>query len=670
MSFNQIKHFFSLLKSKGWPIRFYLKQFFRVLKKLEKIIFFVFLTMFLMGVFFLGRNVYLKNTEIQPAEGGAFVEGVLGQPRFINPIYSQASDIDRDLAELIFSGLMKYDETGKIVPDLAEDIQILEEGRIYEISLKENLFWQNNLPLSVDDVIFTVETIQNSDVKSPLRPSWLGVEMEKISENKLRFKLKNPYGPFLESLTLKIIPKNVWKDVSPQNFPLVIYNLKPIGSGPYKLKNLKQDNLGKITSLDLVRNPKYYGKTPYLTQISFRFFDNEEKLIKAAQKKEIQGLSILNSDFFQILKNSEFQELRLSLPRYFVVFFNPDESKILSDQKLRQAINYGTNKKEILEKALAGYGKAVDSPILPEIYKFNSPSKIYEFNPEKAKEIFNKAGFVEKEEGKREKIIEKETAFQFKSDLREGSTGKEVEELQKCLAKDPEVYPNGEITGYFGSKTKEAVIKFQEKYKKEILEPQGFEKGTGLVFKTTRQKLNELCAPNLKEILPLKFSLVTVNQTTSLEVANILKNQWKVLGLELEIKALDISQLEEVIKERNYEGLLFGEVLGIIPDPFPFWHSAQIKDPGLNLAIYQNKIADKLLEEARQTFNENERKEKLENFQDILIEDVPALFLYNPDYLYFVSKEIKGINEKIITDPSKRFSGIENWYIKTKRAWK
>jgi len=171
MSFNQIKHFFSLLKSKGWPIRFYLKQFFKILKKIEKIVFFVFLTMFLVGVFFLCRNFYLGNTEIQPAEGGVFVEGVLGQPRFINPIYSQASDVDRDLVELIFSGLMKYDENGKIVPDLAEEVKILEDGRVYEVSLKENLFWQNDSPLSADDVIFSVETIQNSDVKSPLRPS-------------------------------------------------------------------------------------------------------------------------------------------------------------------------------------------------------------------------------------------------------------------------------------------------------------------------------------------------------------------------------------------------------------------------------------------------------------------------------------------------------------------
>jgi len=116
--------------------------------------------------------------------------------------------------------------------------------------------------------------------------------------------------------------------------------------------------------------------------------------------------------------------------------------------------------------------------------------------------------------------------------------------------------------------------------------------------------------------------------------------------------------------------LLFGEVLGQTPDPFPFWHSSQKRDPGLNLAMYENKKCDKLLEEARGSLDEKIRKEKLEEFQGLLIEDVPAVFLYNPDYLYLVSKEIKGLNTKMIVDPSKRFSGIEDWYIKTKRVWK
>jgi len=649
-----------------WPSFFQWKQIFKVLTKKEKITIFSLLALFLGSAFFLLFDFYFKNTSLQPAYGGNYIEGVVGQPRFINPIYAQTSDVDRDLVELIFSGLVKYNGEGKIIPDLAKEYQVLDGGKAYEFYLKEELLWQDGKPLSADDVIFTIETIQNSDYKSPIRANWLEVTVEKISDLGIRFELKNPYLPFLETATVKILPKHVWQEIPPQSFPLSVFNLKPVGSGPYKLSKINQDKEGKILSLSLERNQNYFEKKPYLNKITFLFFNEEKELIEAAEKGKIKGLSLNSPQKI----SPKFKIQNIILPRYFALFFNPDQSKVLSEKKVRQALNYGTNKEEIIEKLLAGQGEIVHSPILPEIYGFEKPSKIYQFDADFGKKILEEEGFVENEEGLRIKTIKKTVPFQFKSNLRLGSRGKEVEELQKCLAKDSEVYPEGQITGYFGSKTKEAVIRFQEKYKKEILEPWGFEKGTGLVGQTTRAKLNEVCFAPPQELLPLKFSLITVDQPILISLANLLKNQWKTLGAEVEVKSFPIFTLErEIIKTRNYESLLFGEVLGVLPDPFPFWHSSQKKDPGLNLAIYENKKVDKLLEEARASQDSEIRPKNLQDFQEILIEDAPGIFLYSPDYLYFISKEIKGIDLKMVVDPSKRFSGIENWYIKTKRVW-
>lgn len=645
-----------------WPTKSQWGQFFKVLGKKEKIIFFVFLSLGVFSFLFLSINFYLKNTEIVPAKGGLYIEGVVGSPRFINPIYAPAYDVDRDLTELIYSGLMKYDENGKIVPDLAKDYKILEEGRVYEFYLKENLLWQDSQPLTVDDLIFTIKSIQNPSLKSPIRANWLGVKVEKISELTIRFELKNPSSVFLENSTLKILPKHIWQDISYQNFPLSIYNLKPIGSGPYKLKGLNQDSQGNIKSLELTINPNYSGKLPNIPKINFLFFENEDELIKAFNSQQIKGFSLLSLSKYQNLKNKQFSDYHLSLPRYFALFLNDEEAKALSEKKIREALNYGTDKEEIVDKILLGNGKAVHSPILPEIYGFEEPLEIYQFNPEKAKQLLEEAGFTENENGLREKIVKKTPSFQFKSNLQVSSQGTEVRELQKCL--------KSTVSGYFGSQTKAAVINFQEKYKAEILDPYGLKAGTGKVLKSTRAKLNEICNPSSEETIPLSFSLVTVNQPVLKEVASLLKEQWQSLGINLEIKTFDISALEEeIIKPRNYQILLFGEVLGAVPDPFPFWHSSQVKDPGLNLAGYENTKCDKLLEEARQTLDEEKRKEALEKFQNLLIKDAPVIFLYNPDYLYLVSNEIKGVNTKIIIDPSKRFSNIENWYVKTKRAW-
>ncbi len=663
-----------------WPSLGQWKQIFRVLSKKEKKWFLGFFVLSLFSALFLFSNAYFKHTETVPKAGGTYVEGVVGQPRFINPVYATSNDTDRDLTELLFSGLMKYNNKGEIVPDLAENYKSEDKGRTYSFYLKENILWSDGQKFSVDDIIFTIQVIQNPDYKSDLRTNWLGVEVEKISDEAIKFKLEKPYSGFLERLTLKILPSHIWQDISPENFTKTYYNLQPISCGPYKIEKINQDKkTGIVEYLNLERDPYYFAQEPYISKVIFYFFETEEEIFKAAQSGKIKGFSLNSLENYPppFLASQKWlgAEHSFVLPRYFAVFFNPDKSKILDDKNIRQALNYGTDKTEIIKKVLLGQGEIANSPILPEIFGYQLPSEIYEYDLEKAKEILEEQGFKETESGFREKTIKKELAFTFKSRLTTGSESKEVEELQRCLANPPaggpEIYPEGKITGYFGSKTKEAVIKFQEEYKEDILEPWGYEKGTGTVGKTTREKLNELCFGDPYETIQLKFSLVTVEDPALKKVAELLKEQWQKMGAEIEVQTYSVSELQfNFIKPREYESLLFGEVLGIIPDPYPFWHSLQKIDPGLNLAIYENKKTDKLLEEARQTEDREIRKEKLEKFQDLLIQDAPCVFLYSPNYIYFVSDEIKGIEQGIIADPSKRFNEIENWYIKTKRTWR
>src|SRR3989338_1585297 len=114
-------------------------QIFGILSKKEKVALFVFFGLFILSSFSLAIIAFLGNTEIQPGDGGTYTEGIVGSPRFINPLYSQGSDVDRALIEIIFSGLMKYDGQGQIVPDLAKNLEVKEDGKIYEVYLKENM---------------------------------------------------------------------------------------------------------------------------------------------------------------------------------------------------------------------------------------------------------------------------------------------------------------------------------------------------------------------------------------------------------------------------------------------------------------------------------------------------------------------------------------------------
>lgn len=664
---------------KNWPSLSQWAQILKTLNKKEKIIFITLLFLFLISSIFLAFNFYFKNTELVPVEGGSFIEGMAGYPRYINPIYSELSDVDKSLTEIIFSGLMEYNDSGEIIPDLVEGYEILEQGKVFNISLKENIFWHDGEKITIDDVIFTIKTIQNPDYKSPLRAAWIGIIVEKTSESSMRLKLRNSSAIFLENLTLKIIPKHIWENIQPENFHLSACNLKAIGSGPYQIDKINRDKSGQIKSISLNRNPHYFKEQPKIKEIKFNFYNNEEELMIAVKRNYINNFSILDTDYFNYLEKRNFNFVSFKLPRYFAVFFNVGESDMLKDKDIRKALNYATDKEEIIETIFGKYrqGDIIHSPVLPKLYNLNQPNEIYEFNIEKAKEILDEEGFIFNEEtGIREKSVKTETVTEFKSDLKAGSTGNEVKALQKCLsiepAGGPDVYPDASVTGSFGKKTEEAVINFQEKYAEEILTPNNLTKGTGTVGPSTRKILNELCDLSPVKTINLEISLTTTDQKPLIEVAEILKEQWSKIGIKLNITTFN-NQAEErdmIIKNRDYEALLFGATLSLVPDPLPLWHSLQIKDPGYNLSLYENNKVDELLEEIRQETDLETRNEKLVKLQGIIISDVPALFLYNQNYTYITSKKVKGIEEITITDPSKRFSRIEDWYINTKRSWK
>ena len=464
------------------------KQIFKVLKRNEKITLLIFFVLAVASLIFLTTNFYISNTKVVPAFGGTYIEGVVGQPRFINPIYGETNDIDRTLIDLVFSGLMTYDKNGKIVKDLADNYKISDDGKTYTFTLKDNIFWHDGRPLTADDVIFTIKTIQNSDYKSPLRANWIDINVEKISDKSFNFKLKQPYNSFLENSTVKIIPQHIWENISPENFTLSSYNLQPIGSGPFKFINLKQTNTGFIETLNLQSNRKYYNKPSFVFGLSFKFFEKTADLIKSANLRNINGFTLAPLDKSGLdiekeihqgwSKNEKFSVYNFSLPRYFAIFFNNQKSSIFFDVNIRKALTYSVNKNELSQK-IGSQTKVnlltVDSPILPDFFNYGreslsqaqiqKPTNVYEFDIDKAKALLDKAGFKANASGQKEKSINKKPAFQFKSYLKLASRGAEVTQLQGCLSRLSSDFKNllaNETNGKYGRGTENAVTEFQK----------------------------------------------------------------------------------------------------------------------------------------------------------------------------------------------------------------
>lgn len=169
----------------------------------------------------------------------------------------------------------------------------------------------------------------------------------------------------------------------------------------------------------------------------------------------------------------------------------------------------------------------------------------------------------------------------------------------------------------------------------------------------------------------LEFTIATVDLPEYQQTLGILQAAWKAMGVKVNVDTYAPEDIQtKVITPRDYEALLFGEIVGTDPDPYPFWHSSQTKAPGLNLAIFFDKDVDNLLTTARQTNDAEQRRLKYLNFQNILAEKMPAIFLYNPRYTYAIDKRVHGVGESYITVPADRFRDLGLWHIETKHRWK
>lgn len=168
----------------------------------------------------------------------------------------------------------------------------------------------------------------------------------------------------------------------------------------------------------------------------------------------------------------------------------------------------------------------------------------------------------------------------------------------------------------------------------------------------------------------LVFSLATADAPELIATAGALAAQWRAAGIQVVTAVYPLADLNtNVIRPRNYDALLFGEVVGREADLFAFWHSSQRMDPGLNLSLYANTKTDALLSQARMETSHTARGSLYSEFSGILVNDKPAVFLYAPDFLYVVPEDIRGMALGTMTTPAERFFGAYRWYTQTERIW-
>ena len=319
----------------------------KVLSKKEQLVLLGAAVVFLVSAITYGTLYFQAKTVSVAAEGGEFNEGVVGQPAFINPLFP-TTEADRDISRLVFTS----------VTQATESIKRSEDGKTWNIRLKENILWHDGGKLTADDVIFTLELIQNPEARSPLYASFQGVAAERVSELEVKFVLQSPYAFFERDHlnNLRIIPKHLFHDIPAANLKLSSYGLRPVGSGPYEVVSHKADMNGIITEVKLRANKKYFEGRANIDTFTFKFYRNNADLIKAYNLGQVDGAGFSSAEPLtdsDITIRHETYGLR-SL-RYYAIFINPDLApKELGNLEVRYALTGAVDRERIIKDVFLG----------------------------------------------------------------------------------------------------------------------------------------------------------------------------------------------------------------------------------------------------------------------------------------------------------------------------
>lgn len=332
---------------------------------------------------------------LKPVAGGTYTEGILGAFTNANPLYASGG-VNGAVSRLVFAGLLKYDDNNELTGDLAENWSVDEAELNYTVKLKENLKWHDGEALTADDVVFTYQTIQNPDARSPLLPSWRDIKLEQIDDRTIRFSLPNTLSSFPHALTNGIVPKHLLENTPPSQLRSVRFNtVQPIGAGPFKWETIEVRGTTpeqRQESIGLVAYEGYHAGLPKLQRFTIHSFRSESHLLASFERRELTALVGLSSVPDTLAAMDNVHEISIPLTGEVLVFFKTT-SPILADVKVRQALVKAADTNAII----AGLGHpviAARGPLLSSHLGYDKALVQFPTNIDEANSLLDAAGWT------------------------------------------------------------------------------------------------------------------------------------------------------------------------------------------------------------------------------------------------------------------------------------
>lgn len=555
------------------------------MKKLRWQLLVVFLALVAIGVLLLSQQpktlLGVAGQAPQPTTGGIYIEALTGTLGRLNPLLDYYNPADQDVDRLIFSGLIRFDDRGTPLGDLADSWGISQDGTTYNFSIRSNAVWHDGQPVTSDDVVFTTGLLRDDQMPTPadLRDFWKQVEVKTIDEKTVQFHLPEPFAPFLDYLTFGILPKHVLGQITPKDLIASPFNLKPVGSGPFRFDHLAVEG-GQIKGVVLASFDKYYVKKPFIEQVAFQYYPDAAAALSAYHKKEVLGVNRIPSDLLaQALKETNLNIYTGRLPRLSLVYLNLGNGDLpfFQDATIRRALMLGLNRQWMIDHVLGGQAILANGPLLPGTWAYYDGIEKIGYDSDAALALIKKAGYTLPADGS-------------------------------------------------------SVIR-------------------------------------AKDGVSLTFEMVYPDEAPYQALAESIQNDWKKLGVQVNLKAVPYAKLlSDYLEPRTYQAALVDLNLARSPDPdpYPFWHQTQASG-GQNYGKWDDRQASEYLEQARVLVDLAERARLYRNFQVRFINEMPALPLFYPVYSYGVDNTIQAVSMGPLIDPSDRLNTIATWYLAAKK---
>ncbi len=318
-----------------------------------------------------------------------------GDPMSFNPD-TTADDNAYAIVQNLFNRLVKLDASKQVIPDLAKDWEVSEDGLAITFYLNENAKWHDGEPVTSEDVKYTFETIQAN--KTYYFSSRLEIvdSIETPDDHTVVFHMKSPDVSFIADLgwyATFILPEHVFNtDVSWEDNAA---SKEPIGSGPFKFGEFKQG-----VNVTLVPNEDYHEGKPKIDKLVFSIIPDEQTAIQALINGEIDVFENVPSSSVEQLKSRDNVRLELNeYPSPARIIFNLTKEEV-ADVNVRQAIATAIDKEEISKKVYSGIQKPEYS-MYPSLIDWaaNTEDTSPEFNIEKAEQILIDAGYEKDSNG-------------------------------------------------------------------------------------------------------------------------------------------------------------------------------------------------------------------------------------------------------------------------------